>query len=219
MQYLKKFLLIAAYRLIGPTIKLINDPWLYIEKFRLEHKSLLFCLWHEITAYCFYFYRDQNASALMEASKKGDVLAAMSRQLGYKDFRITDNPGDRTSVKGTIQFIKYLKAGHDGVVAMDGPNGPYHIPKPGALQIARKSDAMIIPLGVWYSKKIIFKSRWDKYQLPLPFSKCVLIMGEPFPIPEKLNDQIIKEKIEELSQVVDDLMSQAKEMGLMLAHK
>ena len=213
MQLLKKFLLITAYRLIGPTIKLLNNPWRDIEKFKAKHKPLLFCLWHEITAYCFYFYRNQKASALMESSKKGDVLAAIGRQLDYKDFRITDNPGDRISVKGTIQFIKYLKEGHDGVVAMDGPNGPYHVPKPGALQIAQKSGATIIPLGVWYSKKITFKSRWDKYQLPLPFSKCVLLMGEPFVLPEQLDNKTNTEKLKELAARIDRLMLEAEELG------
>jgi len=219
MQFLKKLSLILIYRLIGPTIKLINDPNKKIAELKKSNPRLLFCVWHETTFYCFYFYKNRKACALMEASKKGDVLAAMANNFGFKDFRITDNTGDRTSVKGTIRFIKYIKEGHDGVIAIDGPNGPYHIPKPGAFQIAQKSESIIVPVGVWYSKKIILKNRWDKYQFPLPFSKCIVQIGDPIALPSEFNETSIAAKTKELGEVVSRLADEAEKLGLSITNK
>jgi len=166
IQLLKKILIILVYRLLGPTVKIINDPESQLKKIKAGGRNLLFVLWHESTAMCFYYYRYRQAAILREDSKKGEVLAAMSRNLGYTDFKITDNTADKTAIKGIIQLIKYLKKGHDGVIAIDGPNGPYHEPKTGIFQIARKSDTIIIPVGVWYKNKYVSKKRWDRYQAP-----------------------------------------------------
>jgi lysophospholipid acyltransferase (LPLAT)-like uncharacterized protein len=127
----------------------------------------------------------------------------MARYLGYQDFSVSDNPKDKQTVKGTLQFIKYLKQGHDGVIALDGPNGPLHVAKPGIFHVAEKTNTLIIPIGVWYKNKIFFKNRWDKYQFPLPFTKCIISIGDPFLISGNLSDAIIAENMLRLSKKID----------------
>jgi len=207
VQFFKKIFLILLYRIICPTVKILNNPGKKLAGIKKQYpgKNLLFSLWHESTFICFYFYRYKNACFLREASKKGDVLAAMSHHFGYKDFAITDKPRDRTTVKGTIQFIKYLQEGHDGIIALDGPNGPYHAAKPGVFSIAKKTNALILPVNVWYQRKFFLKKRWDKYQVPLPFSKCIIKIGNPFPLPEKIDENNIKTYINKLVKEIEIL--------------
>ncbi len=174
-QQFKKAGFILLANLICPTLRLINDPWSQMNQYRDNFGKYLVCLWHEVSLYGLYFYRGRGFSALMEASAKGDVMAAAANSFGIKDFRITDDFNDSQTIKGTIGFIKYVKQGNGGGIALDGPNGPYHVPKKGIFVIARKSESEIIPMGIWYQRKIIMKNRWDKYQLPLPFSKVVLL--------------------------------------------
>ena len=145
---LNKFILLLVYRLIGPTIRIMNNPMSDIKAIKKQGRSVLFVLWHDMTAVCIYFYRYQNAGVFIEASEKGDILAATAHHFGYPDMRVTDNPGDRQSIKGALQLIKHMRSGYDGIIAADGPNGPYHIPKPGAFNIAEKTNAIIIPVGV-----------------------------------------------------------------------
>jgi lysophospholipid acyltransferase (LPLAT)-like uncharacterized protein len=212
-QAIKKIFLIITYYVTGLTGKMANDPEPRLKELKSNGKNLLFAVWHESTAGCFWYYRWRKAAILREDSSKGEVLAAMSRHFGYKDFKITDNPNDRVSAKGTIQFIKYLREGHDGVVALDGPNGPYYEPKPGVFAIAQKSNSQVIPVGVWYSHKIILKNRWDKYQIPLPFSKTVLLVGDPIEASEKMDEATLAGKLKELTEKIVELNKKAEEIG------
>lgn len=181
IRWLKRIIILLTGIFTGPTLRLQNDPLVKIAELKkTTGKNILFLLWHENFAAPLYFYRGQGLGLLREASNKGDDLAFCVRFFGYRDFGVTDNSADKVSIKGTIQFIKYLQQGHDGNIALDGPNGPYHQPKPGVFQIAEKANMLILPVGVWYSRKIVLKKRWDKYQWPLPFSSWRLEVGEPF---------------------------------------
>jgi lysophospholipid acyltransferase (LPLAT)-like uncharacterized protein len=50
--------------------------------------------------------------------------------------------------------------------------------KPGAAQLGRLSGKAVIPISFAASKAIRFRS-WDRFMLPLPFSRGVFVVGEP----------------------------------------
>lgn len=207
------WLFISLFRAIGSTLKLIGEPFQEFDLARASGKNTLFCIWHEVNGAGFIYYRDRGAGALLEASAKGDLLAAVANHYGIKDFRITDNPKDIQTVKGTIQFLKYLKAGHDGTIAIDGPNGPYHIIKPGIFALAQKTGHTIRPAGVWYSRKFTWYWRWDKYQMPLPFSKVSIYIDKPFSLPETLDENTLNTLTASLKETLDFCMAEAERLG------
>jgi lysophospholipid acyltransferase (LPLAT)-like uncharacterized protein len=210
---IQSWLLLSAFRLIGPSLRLIGTPFAEFDIQRSQGKYTLFCIWHEVNGAGFIYYRDRGAGALIEASAKGDLLAAVANHYGIKDFRITDNPKDMQTVKGTIQFLKYLKAGHDGTIAIDGPNGPYHIIKPGIFALAQKTGHTIRPAGVWYSRKFTWYWRWDKYQMPLPFSKVYIYIDKPFSLPETLDESTLNPLTARLKETLDFCMAEAERLG------
>ncbi len=218
LQQLREAAFVLLANSICPTLRLINDPWPGINQYRAKWGKYLVCLWHEVNLYGLYFYRDRRFSALMEASAKGDVLAAAATSFGIRNFRITDSFKDPQTIKGTIGFIKYLKQGNAGAIALDGPNGPYHVPKKGIFIIAQRSESEIIPMGIWYARKIIIKNRWDKYQVPLPFSQVALLFDEPFSI-AGLNEGNTDLYTQKLSQRVDLIMQEAQRLGKSLLAK
>jgi hypothetical protein len=213
LKKLQAWLFISIFRVLGSTLQLIGEPFKEFDIARAQGKNTLFCIWHEVNSVGFYYYRDRGAGALIEGSAKGDLLAAVANHYGIKDFRITDNPKDMQTVKGTIQFLKYLKAGHDGTIAVDGPNGPYHIIKPGIFALSQKTGHPIRPAGIWFSHQFTWFWRWDKYQMPLPFSKVYIYIDKPFPVPELLDDQTLHEATNKLHQTLDFCMQEAERLG------
>lgn len=213
LKKIETWLFISIFRLIGSTLQLVGEPFKDFDAKRPQGHYSLFCIWHEVNSVGFYYYRNRGAGALMEASAKGDLLAAVSNYYGIKDFRITDNHHDMQTVKGTIQFLKYLKAGHDGTIAIDGPNGPYHIVKPGIFAIAQKTGYPIYPAGVWFSRQFCWFWRWDKYQMPLPFSKVYIYIDKPFPVPSTLDETSLKEATFALQKTLDFCMQEAARLG------
>ena len=72
---------------------------------------------------------------------------------------------------------------------------------------------LIVPVGSWYSRKKIIKSRWDKFQFPLLFFKYVVEIGEPFPVPDVINDDTLPKALADLTKAMDEVNKQAEETG------
>ncbi|MDR2428247.1 MAG: DUF374 domain-containing protein [Candidatus Margulisbacteria bacterium] len=210
-QFFKKKGLICLHRLISPTLRLdCAELDALTAKYLQAGRSILFCCWHEVTFAGFYWFRRRDAGVLMEASRKGDVLAAMANSYGMRDFRITDDHKDPQTVRGTVGFIKHLKAGHSGVIALDGPNGPRRTAKPGMVRIAGKTNAVIFPIGAAYSRKIIFRKRWDQYQLPLWGSRAALRVLKPLEVPPELAPEQEKTLQAEIVRELNKAMEMAE---------
>ncbi|GBR75375.1 hypothetical protein NO2_0056 [Candidatus Termititenax persephonae] len=202
-QFCKKIGLILLYRLVSPTLRLDStEVDALVAQYLGQGRSILFCSWHELSFIGFYWFRQRGAGALMEASLKGDVLAAMSNFYGIKDFRVTDDYKNPQTIRGTVGFIKHIKQGNCGVIALDGPNGPRRVAKPGMIKIAQKTNAVIFPIAAAYSRKLVLRRRWDKYQVPLLGAKAALRVMKPLEIPASLTEENEKALYEE---VVSDL--------------
>jgi len=113
---------------------------------------------------------------LISASRDGEILATWMEKLGYEVIR---GSSSRRAVSGLVKLIQAVKKGYSVGIALDGPRGPIYEAKDGACYISAKTGVPIQPIGVVYIRKYIFQKAWDKFQLPLPFGKAALYLGEP----------------------------------------
>jgi hypothetical protein len=63
-------------------------------------------------------------------------------------------------------------------ITPDGPRGPVHEFKPGAVMLSQLTGKPILPVSIAASRSIRFRT-WDRFELPLPFSRVVIAYGEP----------------------------------------
>lgn len=63
-------------------------------------------------------------------------------------------------------------------ITPDGPKGPRHEFKPGAILLSQITGKPILPVAVAASRAYTFKT-WDAFELPLPFSRIAIVYGEP----------------------------------------
>lgn len=115
-------------------------------------------------------------ACFVSASGDGEMLAQWLKRLGYKLVR---GSSSRKALSGLVNLINITKEGYSVGITADGPRGPYHKSKSGAAYIAYKAGIGLLPLGIAYSSKWQFNKSWDKYQLPKPFAKAVIYIGEP----------------------------------------
>lgn len=116
---------------------------------------------------------------LVSTSGDGDMLSIWLKRLGYHVVR------GSSSRKGMSSLVKLLAAAKEGYsigITADGPRGPRYEAKAGLGFIASKAGLQMVPLGVAYSLKWQFEKSWDKYQLPLPFSKVIFYLGKPMTV-------------------------------------
>lgn len=68
----------------------------------------------------------------------------------------------------------------------DGPAGPAFEAKPGVIDIAARTGAPVVPISFSVRPRIVAKS-WDRFILPLPFSRGTIRMGAPIAIPSRMD--------------------------------
>jgi lysophospholipid acyltransferase (LPLAT)-like uncharacterized protein len=119
---------------------------------------------------------------LVSHSKDGELMARGTRALGY---RVIRGSSTRGAVGGLIALIKAVREGYTVVLAVDGPQGPRGVCKPGIIRIAQKTGAPLFPVGVANSHRYVFKKTWNQVYLPLPFSRQVIFVDNPITFSKK----------------------------------
>ena len=137
-------------------------------------------------------------SVIMPDDYRGDVLAIFAEYLGVEPIKVNLS-GDSTFGLGRklVSLMKKMKEGQNFLIHPDGPAGPAYKVKPGLSFIAQKTGAAILPLGC-YCRNAYHVNRWDRYTLPLPFSKIHIQLGSLIFIPEDIND------LEETNRMLED---------------
>ncbi|MFA5105059.1 MAG: DUF374 domain-containing protein [Candidatus Margulisiibacteriota bacterium] len=136
---------------------------------------------------------------------KGDIFTKAVERYTDKVLRVPffeDNP--RKAAAAAVQGIRLLDEGFNLVVTLDGPRGPIFSVKPGIFHFARMSNKRIIPIVVACSMKITLPLRWDKYFIPVPFSRVVMLA-----YPDFVNDgnaMSLKKTMFEAARKAEDLL-------------
>lgn len=160
---------IFLIRFIGESLRIR-----VIGKFPKERTIFIF--WHSDSFALLYIYRSKKVVGLASTHRDGEIMARVAGSLGYTVVR---GSSKSKGVKGLIALLK-VKEGSFALTP-DGPRGPRHCIKLGIPKFAELSGLPIVPVGVYLSNKIRFKS-WDRYQLPLPLSRCIVYMGDAISI-------------------------------------
>ena len=107
--------------------------------------------------------------------------------------------GAHGATRALIDMARNVERGNDATVAIDGPRGPVHVAKAGIVLIAKTTGCPIVPLGVGMSRAKQFAS-WDRFRLPLPFSRAVVAAGDPIQVPPDASSELIEQKRLELER-------------------
>lgn len=144
---------------------------------------VLAVFWHGKYFPLFAAARGRDAVVFTARSFRGDVIAQICRRFGYRACVI---PGKR---QGLEHMERALGDGSKlAALALDGPVGPFHRVRSGALRIARDRRFRILPLDVVSQPKFVLKSRWDRHELPLPFAAVKVLVGDPIDVPGTVAD-------------------------------
>ena len=79
----------------------------------------------------------------------------------------------------------------------------------GTIWLAQKGKAKIIPAGASASRRKLLNN-WDRYQVPMPFAKGVLTLGEPVTVPEQMNEEQFESVRLEAEKALDEAEAQAE---------
>lgn len=142
----------------------------------IESRKIIFAFWHSRILLISYIYKGLNAVTLVSKSDDGEIIARILRRQGQFSVRGSTGKG---GLRALAQQIKLLKAtGNPGAVIPDGPQGPSCKVQPGVITLAQKTGFAIVPI-TYSARRIKVFNSWDRFILPLPFTRCRVIYGKP----------------------------------------
>ncbi len=107
----------------------------------------------------------------------GEIQSGILEGFGYK---IVRGSSSRGGARVLGEMIRNVRRGTVGAFAVDGPRGPGRVVKPGIIFAARKLGIPIIPVTTSAHPSRIFGSAWDRYMLPMPFCRGLILFGTPW---------------------------------------
>src|SRR3989339_655024 len=144
-------------------------------------------------------------TAMVSASQDGEFVARILARQGVVPLRGSRNRGGLAALKGLIGL---LRQGYNAAIVADGSQGPPRIMQAGAILLASKSGAPILPMAVAADRYWAFRS-WDRTVLPKPFAQLDLWYGEPMIVPEKAGAEEIERFRLEMEYRLNGLYAQA----------
>src|SRR5450759_3634937 len=190
-QRLAAWMIWAVFNLISATLRYrITDPHGLMT--RPDLGPVIYCIWHNRLALCMKLYlafgRRRNQSAglagLVSASKDGAFLAAILERFGVQPVR---GSSSRRGAQALLELSSWAVRGYDLAITPDGPRGPRYVVQDGAMALAQVAGLPIVPASYHLQWKIQLKS-WDRFQIPLLFSRCEIIIGQVMRVPREASD-------------------------------
>jgi len=157
-----------------------------------EPKPVIFCAWHNRLALALLTYthyaqqrrQPKRLAAIVSASKDGGMVARILEHFGVQPVR---GSSSRRGSQALLELTTWAGRGYDLAITPDGPRGPRYTFQPGAIALARLTGGLLIPSSINLSWKICLRS-WDRFQIPLPFSRVVVKFGQPLRVPQEITE-------------------------------
>ncbi len=176
-----------TYRLWCSTLRYEQLGRNLAEDLYAKGQPFILALWHNeliVPTYCRGKWR---AGAIISQSRDGEILTQIMRRLNFRSIRGSSSRG---GVRALISAKKAMLLHREVLcITVDGPRGPRHKVKDGAIFLAQMTGVPIIPMRAYIPRAKVFHKAWDRFRLPLPFSRVCVLFGEAYTIsPEALDE-------------------------------
>jgi lysophospholipid acyltransferase (LPLAT)-like uncharacterized protein len=162
--------------------------------------------WHDRIFLGTYFFRDRGIVVMTSKSFDGEYIARFIQRLGYGSIRGSSSRGGAIAL---IEMIKSMRTGLPMALTLDGPRGPRYVAKTGALILAKKTGNPVLPFVV-EAQNFWTVNSWDKMQIPRPFTRAIVIVGEPIYVDADTGGDEIELKLIELQGSLNTLVEQGR---------
>lgn len=175
--FLLKMLLYCFVRTLIATYRLRVTYGVGLKK-RLIDNEGVFYFWHQqiIAGMTFFFKMKGVGHCIVSPSSDGKIAGFLCQKLG---FTVLYGSSHKSSVQLVRQALAVLKVSRQLCIVGDGSRGPAFELQKGVRYLAAKSQVPLIFVECLSSWHITFTKSWDKFQVPLPFSKIHVHVHAP----------------------------------------
>ncbi len=203
--------LLAA--LIGGYVRLVFrlTRWTEIGEERVRRhadtgRPFIACFWHGRMIQIPNLWRYAMPIHLLASSHRdGRLILQMVRRFGIRPIVGSSSRGGTQALRTMVQVIK------DGgciALAPDGPRGPRMRAAPGVIALAKLTGVPIFPLTFSTVRGRVLTT-WDRFLLPFPFGRGVIIYGEPVVVPADGDEEALEAARAALETRLNEITAEA----------
>ena len=190
-------------RVIAATSRISGD---------ITDEQVVLAFWHEYNLCAVTVARGRRLrlphASFSTQGFRGVVISTMLRRSGVRQVLPLPPETDRAGARSfALRMAALGREGYSLAVTPDGPFGPYRVAKPGALIVAREAGLEIVPWAIAARPAIRLTGRWDRFLVPLPFSRLRLVAGGPMRVEER---GPLRPQLDRLQRALDAVAAQAE---------
>jgi lysophospholipid acyltransferase (LPLAT)-like uncharacterized protein len=187
-------------------LTLVVDPALAASRPR----PFALAFWHGQQFALLRWARSQRMAALVSRSRDGELVAAALARLGIACARGSSSRGGAAGLRA---IVRLLRRGFDAAFAVDGPRGPARVVRSegagvGVARAAGLSGGLVVPMAAACARRHVFARSWDGFELPLPFTKVVVVLGAPLR-PDEVTPEALARAIDRARARAEDALRAA----------
>ena len=191
----------VAISLIGRTIRWESEGNAYLDEIYKAGHRAIFTFWHGRIFPATYYWRKRGIVVMTSMNLDGEAIAQCIQRFGYGAARGSSSRG---GLRALAQLTRDIRQKKDAAFTIDGPRGPRYVAKQGPILLAFKTGAAVFCFHIALQHKIQLKS-WDEFQIPLPFTKAIVLMAPPIWVPSDATEVHLRDLHEQMQSTLDNL--------------
>lgn len=177
-----------------------------------EQAPMVLTFWHDgLFVLTWYLSRlsamGVRVTYLVSPSIDGEFGVRMLSVIGGRAVRGSATRSGVKAVRGLYRAT--VRDNASPVVAPDGPRGPRHHCKPGAVMLAQLAGVHVLPMACAVRRRWRLRT-WDRLQVPFPFTRVAIELGDPYTVSSDRDVELEAHRAE-LERVLEDLVARAEE--------
>lgn len=171
-------------RAVGFVLGLLVRLWVWTFRVKLcaapelaSAPPSVFAFWHGRQMALFGARRPRPSVAMVSRSRDGELQAGLLGAVGVDSVRGSSSRGGAGALGAVVRRLS--RSGQHALFAVDGPRGPAFRAKAGAAKAAALAGAPLLPVGSRAAWAFRLSRAWDDFLVVLPFSRVVVVVGEP----------------------------------------
>lgn len=171
-----------------------------------EGRPFILCFWHgRMLMLARSWRRGAPVHMLISRHRDGQLIADTISRLGIQAVTGSTRHGGSDALRA---MLRILKAGESIGITPDGPHGPRMRAGNGVTTLARLSGVPIVPATYSITRGRVMNT-WDRFIVPWPFGRGVIIWGQPIDVPRDADDQAMEAARQRVEDALNALTAEA----------
>lgn len=200
--YLLSHLIALYIRLVFYTSRIERHFVPEAQPYMQGEKQAIMAFWHgRLLMMPLMNPSSRRMDALISMHRDGLLISETMVRFGIGTVAGSSSKGGAAALRG---LLRTLREGRNVTITPDGPRGPARTAAQGVSAVAGMGDVAVVPLSFSATRHRRMRS-WDRFFVPLPFSRLVFTAGLPIHSTAVQNGEELRVAIEQSLNAITDV--------------